>query len=463
MKSTITIADIIADPSLDTRLVSGAKGVDRAVLWAHSCEMPEPARWLGPHELLMTIGLCVPSKSQAQREFVASLDEAGLAGITVGDDDLAPRLTRAMLEESEARGFPVLATGHNTPFAAIGRTVAAANANRQTMDVLVLAKLYQVVAAQSPAERRTGKPLRDLFRTDLQVIDDATGCVVVGNGVLGREDWRRYPLRTHRATQLTVSPGAQLDGFSLVHLTQVLAVDANAILQEATERVREKGATLDSALAGRPDQRLTSWLADGKGHVAYRAIVTDSEVENRIPLAIVLSGLDLPTTRSNGRTILISPLADVEPVREILRQLSVAAGVSSEHHDLGDLAGAIAEASSEFSVAVSSGEQWREFHGERVSLLARSRTESALIVQTVLGPVATNEPRYVPLRETLFTFLDHDLSWKDTADALGTHRQTIVYRLNQIETLTGRSVRRTKDVSELWLARVAWDHLKGRT
>jgi purine catabolism regulator len=462
VKSTITIADIVADPSLDTRLVSGGCGVDRTVLWAHSCEMQEPARWLGPHELLMTIGLCIPARSQAQRDFIASLDEAGLAGITIGDDELAPRLTKAMLAESEARGFPILITGHNTPFAAIGRTVAAANASRQTMDVLVLAKLYQVVTGQSASERRSGKPLRDLFRADLQVIDEATGCVVVGDGILGREDWRKYALRTHRPTHLAVSAEAQLDGFSLMHLTQVLAVDANAILQEATERIRERRTALDAALAGRADQRLTSWLGDEEGHVIYRAIVTDGEVDHRIPLAIALSGLTLLSTRSNEKTILVCRSRDIVEVREILRELSVAAGVSAEHHDVADLAGAIAEASSEFAVAVSTGDPWREFHGERVSLLARSRTETALIIQSVLGPIASDEPKHVLLRETLFAFLDHDLRWKDTADALGTHRQTLVYRFNQVELLTGRSVRRTSDVSELWLARVAWDQLKGR-
>jgi purine catabolism regulator len=249
----------------------------------------------------------------------------------------------------------------------------------------------------------------------------------------------------------------------LVHLTQVLAVDANAILQEATERIRARRAALDSALAGRPDQRLIAWLGDEEGHVIYRAIVTDGEADHRVPLAIALSGRTLLSTRSNGKTILICPSRDIAAVREVLRELSVAAGTSAEHHDVNDVAGAIAEASSEFAVASASGELWREFHGERVSLLARSRTEAALIVQTVLGPIASDEPKYVLLRETLFAFLDHDLRWKDTADTLGTHRQTLVYRFNQVELLTGRSVRKTSDVSELWLARVAWDQLKGRS
>lgn len=106
------------------------------------------------------------------------------------------------------------------------------------------------------------------------------------------------------------------------------------------------------------------------------------------------------------------------------------------------------------------GEHWREFQGEQVSLVARSRSEAAQIIDTVLGPLAREEQRYVLLRETLFAFLDNDLHWSLTAQTLGMHRQGLVYRLNRVEALTGRSVRRTQDVSELWLARTAWRQLR---
>ena len=40
------------------------------------------------------------------------------------------------------------------------------------------------------------------------------------------------------------------------------------------------------------------------------------------------------------------------------------------------------------------------------------------------------------------------------------HRQTVVYRLDRMEQLTGRSVRRTKDLAELWLARTSWESIE---
>lgn len=462
MTSTLTIADVIADTSLDTRLLSGASGLDRPVLWAHSCEMAEPNRWLGPHELLMTIGLCIPQGSQAQRAFIAKLDEAGLAAIAIGEDGIAPRFTKAMLAESESRGFPILSTGGRTPFAAIGRTVAAANAERQTMGVLRLAKLYQVAGRLDAAERRSGAALRDVLGAEVTVVDEETGCVVIGDGVLAEDGSRRHVLRTQRRCFLTVGETAELDGFSMVHLTQILAVDANSILQEAMERIRGGTELLERALSGRADAReevMRIW--NDSGAEPYRALVTDCSVPSRVPLAIALSGRTPVSVRTNGRLLLAVPRRDVESLRGLLSDLGVTTGVSAEHHDLSDLGGAVEEATTEYLGAAAHGERWREFQGERVSLLARSHSESEQIARVVLGPLAGDDAKNTMLRDTLFSFLDSDLSWKATADALGLHRQSLVYRLAQVEQRTGRSVRRTKDISEFWLARMSWDLLNG--
>ncbi|HEX2246167.1 MAG TPA: PucR family transcriptional regulator ligand-binding domain-containing protein, partial [Arthrobacter sp.] len=314
----MTVADLIDNPSLDSRLLSGGSGLDRTVLWAHSCEMPHPERWLGPHELLMTIGLCIPQDAQAQREFIAGLDEAGLAGIAVGEHGLAPRLTNAMLAESDARGFPILATHPDTPFAAIGRTVAAANADNQTMGVLLLAKLYQIAGQRDAASRRSGADLGDLFGTSLTVFDEATGCILVGEGLLAPSVSRAHSLRTHRPSRFFVEEDSALDGFALMHLAQVLAVDVNTIIQEAMERIGEGAAALELALSGRKEGQAALLSAWGGTSGAFRAVVTACDVELRVPLALVLAGVRLAVLESAERIVLAFPVHELERVKTIL-------------------------------------------------------------------------------------------------------------------------------------------------
>ncbi|MBW9110413.1 PucR family transcriptional regulator ligand-binding domain-containing protein [Microbacterium trichothecenolyticum] len=458
--NAFTIADLVSDPTLDTSLVSGGDGSDRTVLWAHSCEMEHPDKWLGPHELLMTIGLCIPHGAQQQRDLIARLDDAGLAGIAVGDDGLAPRLTKAMLSEADARGFPVLRTGPNTPFAAIGRTVAAANAERQTMSVLGLAKLYQVAGQDHRGHRRTSDDLGDLLGIRLTVVDDATGCVLLGRGALAPAGARAYPLRTHRPTHLMIDAGAPLDSLTLVHVTQILTVHANAVAQDAEARLRDGAAVLEQALVGRANVHGDLLRLWGQETAGYRAVATTCKTPLRLQTALAVAELPTTAIEADGRIVVVTPTHRLEELRSLVEEICAESGVSAVHRDLRDVSGAVAEATAEHAAVRGRGEHWREFQGEQVSLVARSRSEAAQIIDTVLGPLAREEQRYGLLRETLFAFLDNDLHWSVTAQTLGMHRQGLVYRLNRAEELTGRSVRRTRDVSELWLARTAWRQLR---
>jgi PucR family transcriptional regulator, purine catabolism regulatory protein len=464
MAAGLTVRDLIGNPSLGTRLIAGGGGLDRVLLWAHSCELEDPAKWLGPDELLMTIGTCVPFKAAEQRAFIARLDEAGIAGITIGEHGMAPRLSKAMREEAEERGFPLMLTRPEIPFAALGRTIAAGAADRRTMGVLMLAKLYQVAGRRTPESRRSGRELSDVVGTKLTVVDDTTGCVLIGDEVAAhltgvhteRSSRRVHSLRTPRPAHLYLGADDNMDGFALMHLTQVLAVDATSVYQEAAERLRIGAAALERALTGHPEGRriLASEWGDEAG--GFRVVVADAKVPGKIPLAFALAGLTTAILESSESVLAAVPANELDRVRTLLDELGVASGCSAEHRDLADLTGAVSEARSEHRLASAKGENWREFVGQAVSLLARSHSEAQQICNSVLGPLMSDDERETWLRETLFAFLDNDQSWAETARALGLHRQSLVYRMEQIQKLTGRSVRRTPDVAEFWLARTAW-------
>lgn len=455
MPGSFTIGDLVDDPSLDNQVIAGRGGLGREVLWAHSCELVDPARWLGPHELLMTIGLCIPSSAAAQRDFIARLDNAGLAGVAIGDDGLAPKLTKTMLSEADARNFPMLRTGASTPFAAIGRTVAAANSDPQTRGVLLLAKLYQIAGQRSPESRRSGADLSELFGTTLTIVDDATNCVIIGPGITADLGARAHPLRTHRPSHLLIDADAQLDGFSLVHLTQVLTVDANVILQEALGRIHDGSTALEEALAGKQASIEQVWAQHPPG---YRVIVsTASTKPGQVALACALAGITPTILDSESRVTIATPIAHLDHLRSILAHLGQPAGASAEHRNIADITGAVSEADSEALEAKEHNQLWREFEGKNISLLPRSHTEAVAMITAVLGPLAADSNR--SLRETLFSFLDHNLRWNVTAEALCLHRQTLIYRLKQVEKLTGRSVKNTRDIAEMWLAQTAWKQL----
>jgi purine catabolism regulator len=87
------------------------------------------------------------------------------------------------------------------------------------------------------------------------------------------------------------------------------------------------------------------------------------------------------------------------------------------------------------------------------SVLPRTAGEANEIIQRVLAPLMSETQSSARLIETLCTYLDQDRNWNSTAEKLGIHRQTLAYRLQRIEKLTGRSLKSTRDLAEFWIAR----------
>lgn len=70
--------------------------------------------------------------------------------------------------------------------------------------------------------------------------------------------------------------------------------------------------------------------------------------------------------------------------------------------------------------------------------------------RTVLGPLLGAGRGSGPmLLETLEVFLAHDCSWARTAEALHVHVNTVHYRVERVETLTGRDLSRLDDRLDL--------------
>jgi deoxyribonuclease-4 len=65
------------------RVVAGERGLDRAVRWVHSSEVPDIATLLRGGELVLTTGIGLPEDNEALRAFVATLAEVGAAGLIV--------------------------------------------------------------------------------------------------------------------------------------------------------------------------------------------------------------------------------------------------------------------------------------------------------------------------------------------------------------------------------------------
>lgn len=468
--SVLTVADIVGTTSLDISVLAGGLGQVREVLWAHSCEMADPVEWLGPHELLMTVGLCVPKKAAEQAAFVAGLDEAGLAGMVIGDHDVAPHLSARMLAEADRRHFPVLLAGRRTSYAVVARHVAAANTTDQTLQVLKLSKLYHLAASADGDCVSLVRDLSALLAVGIDVVDTTTGLILLTSPVeaarpdMVRDPARSYPLEgRHRAeVVLTEFRGEPLDSFLLVHLIQVLRGAVDRLLDAAERRTEVMAQLMHAALNGTGEARaLRTFLAPHQMSDGFHLVAFSKGRGSHA--ARVSACLQMPVLLGPGRLhdLALVPLDELDSFRQALEPVVERAGISTVFTDFADTRAAAKEAAKVLVSAEQATDGWTAYEGSSVSVLTRSKKEADDVVVGVLGPLAGGDDRAGMLRATLFAYLRHDRRWQDAADELSIHRQTLSYRLKKVEELTGLDLRRSSDLSAAWVAYQAWRVTRG--
>lgn len=489
MDQNLKIDDLLSIEAAGTRLLAGRGGIERRVLWAHSCELPGPYQWLGPNELLMTVGLCIPRESDGQVELVRRLDQTGIAGMMIGDNQLCPELHQAMLDEADVLGFPVMLTAGAVPFASVGRIVAAANANNQTQQVMTLTRLYQAVLDSHGERDGFMRKLGSVFQVPMSAVDVATGVAVLPGaldidpgdvrkagletprrgsgritriGSLRQGDISAWQISAHRHTLLLVDEGygSMLDSFTLAHLSQVIAGETNRRATVLLAEAQRRSLILTDALDGESNFSRLKLDAEERGLGAVELIVAVALPADEDLLFDALSLADIPhaSAMRKGYFVSLLPANRLPELRGIYSFHGVRAGISPRLSNLGEVREAVLQAQWAHESIGGEAEGLVHYEDAPFSISPRSESEANEVVERVLGPLHGSGSAGDILVETLCTYLDSDRSWAATSEQLGIHRQTLAYRLGKIEQLTGRSLKSSRDIAELWVARISLKH-----
>jgi PucR family transcriptional regulator, purine catabolism regulatory protein len=121
----LTVRDLTETAQFGLEALAGASGLDRAVEWVHISADVHPAMWLDGGELLLTNGRNIPPDADSQVRLLHDLTARGAVGLAVGQS--GPVLRRELLEAAEQCAFPLMRVAFDTPYAALVKSVAAAN------------------------------------------------------------------------------------------------------------------------------------------------------------------------------------------------------------------------------------------------------------------------------------------------------------------------------------------------
>jgi PucR family transcriptional regulator, purine catabolism regulatory protein len=495
---TYRLADLVDAPHLRLTVRAGARGLDRPVSWAQTSDLEEPWSWLAGGELLMKNGRTLPESATGQLALIRGLDENGICGIVIGLDSATPDLTPSAVMLADELGFAVLLVPYSVGFAAIGRAVAGSAENDDSRRIAVTERVYQVIR-QSVGRSGAENALRQLGREvacRLAVLDAATGEVALDSSDPVPDGLRRALVDEISARRgavpgvlhllagadralvvevpdedptVLVAHGFRASPPDVVQLQHLASAMAVLLAQQSVRREHDRriGAELlaslcDGRLTGAESVRVLADRGLQPAGCVLIAVSGGSQSAER-HLHVSLGRRQVPHLLLRRGAVLYSLVSAGEaPLAALRHRVGTAAAIG-----VSDLLGhprrgpaAVREATWAMRAADSTADRTAHYGDVTMLSVLRDTEEAQVVVDRVLGTlVAYDAAHSSDMVQTLDAYLRCDRSWVRTATAMGLHRQTVVYRIQRVEDITGRRIADTATIAEFWLALRAKDLL----
>ncbi|MCW2691131.1 MAG: purine catabolism regulator-like protein [Mycobacterium sp.] len=490
------VSDLVDTPHLRLKVRAGAGGLDKPVAWAQTSDLEEPWSFLAGGELLMKNGQTLPEASRGQTALIRGLVDNGIRGLVIGLDAATPDLTPAATTLADDLDFPVMTVPYSVGFAAIGRAVAdaAGGAGR----VAVTERVYNVIR-QSVTHRRPDNVLTQLGRDlscRLAVLDPTTGDVALDASDPLPTELRRVVVQEIADRRgavpgvLHVSAGSSrglvvevpdaeptvlvaydfrsspTDLVPLQHLASAVAV---LLAQQNARREHDRriGAEVMAQLCdGRmgpaeADSRLAERMLRAEECSIVAAGGASATGERQLHLSLGRRGVPHLLLRRGPLLYALMPVTDVSlaALQHRLGHQSTI-GISDPLAQPGRAPTAVREATWAVRVAETASERIARYADATMLSVLRDTEEAQIVVDRVLGQLINYDTTHsTEMVKTLDRYLQCSRSWVQTAARLGVHRQTVVYRIQRIEQITGRKITDTATIAEFWLALRAKDLL----
>ena len=492
-KVMVSIRELVAAPGLGLRIAGDGGSLDREIEGVHTTDLPRPSRYLLQGELVLTNGLWFPEVEP--ETWVSDVASAGVAALGFGLGSPHPAIPDDVVTSCGRHLVPLLEVPVHLSFVTIADAAASAGAGDQRS--MLRRHLERARAmVQAMTEGRGPAALLDVVREatgrDAALVD-AAGRVVAATAEAPRPEHARTAVSLGRTGRLPaeVAPGLTAFGSSFGHraLELVLLVAASpleiddegrAAVNQVTDHLelhtarRRSGRGPARALTlelversrdrtlGPDEHRSRMWALGLDPAQPVLVIAADHEIDE-IDAAMEATTSAFVSSGHDGATVILAQALvddDVAGIAAVLEELgsSPTLGVGSTAHDAEGLGRSIDDALVALRLARSRP------RGDRVIGLGQIGSVSALLGEidsevlrtyrgTLLEPLERwDAERGASLVGTLRAFLEHGCRWRATAAALHIHHNTLRYRLDRVEQLTGRDLKLVADRLDLQIA-----------
>ncbi len=466
----ISLAALLGVPSLRLTKAGLAETTwHQDIVWVAVTEQEDPQRFLSGGELVLTTGVRLKSAAD-QRRFVRQVQRTGAVGIGFGIGLSHDAVPPALIAEANRWGLPVVAVPYETPFIAIGKLVAEAQAADH------VAKLERLIAGHQVLARAllTGGGLAELLkhlgamlRTEISLTQFTAELYRSrpGGAPPTAEAWTSYPVPTGRRDACTLWVKQPFEDTGIVGYAQnLISVELNNMVKQRQAERALAGQVFEDVIHGTLETSEATRRLAGVGIDSTRknvVLLAESAAHfKQVGSASLPPALAKAVSAVVGKDLIAVIPDDGSGAPALARSLSDHFAESGIHATVG-IGGAYTK---------PNGLRWSYFEArdaarrglpvnepERLSLtsllLASEDVPLVDMANESLNPLRAFDAAHgSELLATLESYLNNNGSVAAVAEELTLHRNTVRYRLAQVTELTGYDPAQTQDRVQLWLA-----------
>lgn len=463
----LTVRQLVAEPALELELISSTTAARLAteISWAASSDLVDPTPFLSGGELLLTTGGGIsPGNTDAWEAFVGRLVNVPVAGVGFGTGLRHASVPPALARAAGATGLPLFEVPYHVPFVKITRHVADALGSAQVRDLRRASALASRLA-RSIAE---GEPMLSLVRQTAEEIGGEAAVLDLDGAVLAsfpaQSTWDVTDTGGHGGLRVVELESAGVKDHLLVARSSepqrlvepIVSTAASLIAIDLSRRLNEEATT-----AGRMAlvlDALSDWttptaslsralrVAGLAADVPTLVVIAQSGSRDhtafslRLRLAVQSLWSSVKSVRRGETLVLLAQGGDQDSVpllmsllcKDMARRQICVAGPAKDAEEL-----RLAVASALGRLGEATGPVIVPMY-DLTSIVASAVGRGAgAAAARFLDPLVTHDARYdSELLKTLRGYLRADGHPGNAAAALHIHRNTLRYRLGQIQKLT---------------------------
>ncbi|WP_320669043.1 PucR family transcriptional regulator [Patulibacter defluvii] len=508
-RSVFTLGDLIDEREFGLELVVGdEEALRRPVAGAQSMELDHPTRWLDVKWVMLTTGVRLPGRPDAQRELVRELAEANATALGFATDAVFHSIPEVILEEARELDFPVFSVPFETPYRDIISFVnrCLLNSEVQSYRRLTSMQRYLMDALADPQPEHTViERLADLVNATVLLFSADGGLEAASGDAPTEELWakiadRRPALREFDAAgwHAIATPVASTSDMPVRWL--VVASRRAAFVDKLTKPVAQAAVPLLVAMTRLGDVARDQETAVRSSLLEEILAAPPGAMPSLLASRARAFGLDFARP---GRMVVIEGASDgaasPERLQQVAEELWKAArdrgfaylvavseravtALLQELPEVGVVEVVTAFTEAREGIVAGIGRAVQELdavshshrdtrialerirHGTAERVLAFERFDLATLlisqvpaesvqprVEELLGPLRRNPTRY----DALVAYFRHDLDIAEAAQSLHLHPNSLRYRLMRVEEELGESLKHPSLLATLYLALLA--------